>query len=480
MSGSVHSIQSRFAACLLAAVWTCQGLASLPDAGAAERVTRIRALPETALPFMSTVVATSSRAAAVSEPGMAVAISHLHTGYPLPNPAPPADAHVSIYRLDASGVPVAGEPVVLTLPKPASLANRKTEVLGLACHPQFPLLYVWQDVEPLPEAKPTEPALYAEFDHLLIYSLEESPPKLLLATARGNNFHCGASVGGFSLDASARRLYVPNLQRIGPLKSFIPAIGWMTIEPDGLPAAETPLAPASAAEAGTAAPSATGPNAPAGLATASGTITGSTPTPPTAPLDPAAAAAARAVKLAAWAVKPTQPYVAWETATSIVGDWPAPYNYAPINDNAVLIGAYAGIGSWVLNDRLGRFGYNYMLPMVYYRYRVTAHPALPAAYVSLIGYDGQLQRFELADGCLTLVPKTLQLDNVVVYAPPLVIAKGTKLALAAANRVCIVDLDDKGDFTKQAVQMAVYNPKTSAIAWSEKFSRLYVAIEKTP
>jgi len=116
-----------------------------------------------------------------------------------------------------------------------------------------------------------DPATSAEFDHLLVYSLEEAQPKLLLATARGADFGCGNAQGGFALNAAVTRLYVPNMQQPDRAKKMVSAIGWFVLDPDGLPAFAKPNAK------------------PDDIASAPA---------PAATLDPPAAAAARAAKLA--------------------------------------------------------------------------------------------------------------------------------------------------------------------------------------
>jgi hypothetical protein len=389
----------------------------------------------------------------VSEvPGVAPAAAALAIGH-----AQESAVHVSIFRLDAQGQPLVEEPRPLTLPKPASLAGYKTQILGLACHPRFPLLYVWQDVEPNPiDGTQLNPALATEFDHLFVYSLEEAQPKLLMATARGPDFGCGNLAGGFTLDASSGRLYVPNLRRIAPNKNYIGAIGWVAIDPDGLPAPSPPP-------------------------TAAGAVTGAAAPPPAtvslAPLDPAAAAAARAAKLASWGVQ--VPRVTAEVVPQTF-DFACPYSYAPISDKVVMLAGYAGPVSWVLDDRLGRFNYLYVQPYVPNRYRVAVHPTLPSVYMTTVTYDGHLLRFEHADGYLTLAPQTLYVDNAVIHTPPIVIAKRGKLAFGAASRICVIDLNAEGRFTTQGAQMTINNLKPSGVAWSDRFERLYVAVEKTP
>jgi len=380
---------------------------------------------------------------------------------------PKSPAHLSIFRLDAQGQVVAGEPTPVILPKPPALGDRPNQVLGMACHPRFPLLYVWQDVPqndvPTP---PIEPALSAEFDHLLIYSLEESPPKLLLATARGADFHCGSLAGGFALDGAATRLYVPNMQRPGPgpTKAMVPAIGWIHIAPDGLPALVDVNAVTAAATAAPAAGSA----APAPVV-----------------LAPPEAAASRAARLplleaakAAGAAQALGKYM--ETATTIFGDWPSPYSYAPLTDDTVLTASFSGPASWVLSDRLGRFGYFFLHPYVPYRFRIAAHPKLPSAYVTVVTYDGRIVRFEHADGYFTLAPQVVIIDTAVIHSPALVLTRTNQVTVGTNGRVCVVDLDSEGRLLPKGQQMTLNNPQIEALSWSERFGRLYVPVEKTP
>jgi hypothetical protein len=423
----------------------------------AQREMRIRALLETPLPFVTTCVAPAARFAAVDDAAGVLAVGH----------RPGGAAHVTIVRLDDQGQVAAGEPVVLTLPKPATLGDRANHVLGLACHPRFPLLYVWQDVAPpaLPDVT-IDPALTAEFDHLLIYGLDQTPPKLLLATARGADFHCGALSSGFALDSAAGRLYVPNMQQPGPMKKPVPAIGWIRIAPDGLPVFDDPN-PQPVATASVATSPAAGAAAPAAVMAS-----------PEAAASRAARLAAIEVAKASGIMPVLSKYL--ESPTLMFGDWPCPFSYAPISDDAVLMAGHAGPVSWVLSDRLGRFGAFYLSPYVPYRHRIGAHPKLPAAYLTFVTYDGRILRMELADGYITLAPQTVSLDNTVIHSPPFVLAKTNQVVVGAAGFVGFVDLDEQGRFQAKGQRMTVNNPTVEALAWSERFGKLYVPVEKTP
>ncbi len=412
----------------------------------AQREVRIRATPETPLPFVSTVVAPAARHAVVCDPAGALAVAYRLNSVP----------HISIFKLDAQGQIVPGDPAPITLPKPAGFGARPNVVLALAAHPTLPLLYVWQDVDVLPALAPTDPALVAEYDHLWVYGLDEPQPKLVFSTARGPDFSCGLPSGAMALNSAATRLYVPNMEVTDRAKKVTSTIGWLTLDPDGLPAFVPPNAPAD-----DAAPSA-----------------------PPPPLDAAAAATARAAKIAAieQAKAAGQPLVLkkYQEVTLAFSSPPAPYSYAPLTDDIVFLASHSGAASWVLSDRLGRMCYFYVQPYVAYRNRVVVHPTAPSVYISVLAYDGRMIRIEHADGQFTLAPQTLTIDGAVYYSPPVVLAKTNQLAVGANNKVLLIDLDAAGKFAGKAVQLTVNNPTLEAIAWSAKFERLYAAVEKMP
>lgn len=444
----------------LVAMRCCLAAAALwlaPETPAwAQRELRIKTLAPTPLPIVSTLVAPAARIAVVNDLAGVLAVAH----------RPKSPAHLSIFRLDAQGQLVPGEPAPMMLPKPPALGDRPNQVLGMVTHPRYPLLYVWQDVPPNdPPTVAIDPTQSAEFDHLLIYSLEESPPRLLLAACRGPDFHCGAIVGGFALDSAATRLYIPNMQQPGPLKTLVPSIGWIRLAPDGLPAV---------VEAKTVIPGV------AGAASAGGAS--APPAPILAPPEAAASRAARLPALEAAKIPGAATIfsIYREPPNTPFGDWPSPYGYAPLSDDAVVMAGVAGPVSWVLSDRLGRFGIFYLHPYLVYRYRVVAHPKLPVVYVTVPGYDARIVRFEHADGYLTLTPQTLLIDNAVMHSQLLYLPRTNQLAMGANGQVCLVDLDAAGRLIGKGVQMTVNNPQVEAVAWSERFGKLYVPVEKTP
>lgn len=414
----------------------------------AQRHLRVPTLAETPLPYVTKVVAPAARHVAVSEVSRVLAVGH----------RPGVPAQISLFRLNEQGQIVPGEPVKLTLPKPAALGDRPNCVLGLVAHPTLPLLYAWQDVPAPPEPQVIDPALAVEFDHLLVYSLDETPPKLIYSACRGEGYHPGNQRGGLALDtvrATPQRLYIPNLEVIGAMKKLVPAIGWLRLAPDGLPLYIDPMAE----------------KAPETTAT------------PPATLDPAAALASRAARLAARdaaaaAGRPQALSRHAEGAFYTLSAWPVPDSYAPLTADSVLMASHSGAVSWSLSDHLGRYGYFFVLPSIPYRYRLAAHPTLPVAFVTTVTYDARVVRLEHAEGYFTLAPQTLVLDGIVFHSPPVVLPGMGRVVVGAVGQVCSIKLTAEGKLTTEAVRMTVDNPTVEALAWSEKFQQLYVPVEK--
>ena len=86
---------------ILVAAWL--GVTAMGDPVLAQREVRIRTLPETPLPFLSPVVAPAARFSVVSEVAGALVVGH----------RPKQPVHISIFRLDAQGQIVPGEPVTI-------------------------------------------------------------------------------------------------------------------------------------------------------------------------------------------------------------------------------------------------------------------------------------------------------------------------------------------------------------------------------
>jgi hypothetical protein len=85
-------------------------------------------------------------------------------------------------------------------------------------------------------------------------------------------------------------------------------------------------------------------------------------------------------------------------------------------------------------------------------------------------------RFEYADGNFTLVPRQGNVTNYITSAP-VVMGKRKCVAYGSNYRVVGVKLDDQGRFLRESVQATVPSPRIEALAYSDKFDRLYVPVE---
>jgi hypothetical protein len=54
------------------------------------------------------------------------------------------------------------------------------------------------------------------------------------------------------------------------------------------------------------------------------------------------------------------------------------------------------------------------------------------------------------------------------------------VAVGGVNRVHLIALDAQGRMKAERQDVSVQNPTITALAYSEKFDRLYVAVEKLP
>jgi hypothetical protein len=351
---------------------------------------------------------------------------------------------VSLFKLDGEGRP-ATEPVTLKLPRPEALSKYPQQVLSLAFHPKLPLLYVWQEIElPKNEQRFTLPLTPADqeamnqFDHLAVYNVDKSPPELLVSLCRLPDFAYSRPAGGIGVDPAAERLYVPNIRN--PKAAAQSVMGSYVLDPDGLPmiGAETEVR-GSVAER---------------VARINDAKTAGKPPAPqrVAPFN----------------------QETFETEIPLgMG-----HGYVHIAPDFVLCGGIhtSGVLTWQPENRRVRL-HGFLLPNPYRTYWVVGHPRLPVVFVGDPGTPWAY-RFEHADGYLTMIPQKAAFAGVNLSSGPVVCAKTNQVAFGASGWVILAKLDDEGRFTTQRTQMRVDNPTPEAVAYSDKFDRLYVAVEK--
>lgn len=368
-------------------------------------------VPDSVIDFLVPVTVPPSYCAAVGDAFGWLALGHRSGTSP---------HQVSLFRLDPQGKPAA-TPVALTLPRPATLGNIPSYPLGLVFHPKLPLLYVWQDFQAeKPNENLAQPGLN-EFDHLLIYQLSDPAPKLLQALCRGVGYGHGNFAGTLALNATANRLYVPNL-RPNLKTPTIGAVAYLDLDAAGLP-----VSPSTAADKANPYPE----------------------------------------------VRRHSP------ANSHYYYLPAGVGFHLVSDDMVIVGLPNGPATWDMGNR--RAWSNQLLPAPIvgagYLYRSAGHPTLPVVFSSTLGHSWAC-RMEHADGYLTLAPQRAALDGVTLHSYPIVLARRNQVAFGGINKVYLIGLDDQGRFKNSRVQAVVVNPKVEALVYSEKFDRLYVTVEK--
>ena len=380
------------------------------------------------------VVAPEARCAAVCDTFGWLAIGHRSSHF---------DAQVSLFRLDAQGKPAATA-LPLKLPRSPGLARYPIHALSLAFHPKLPLLYVWQDVD-LPKKPDPHYAIdllgsertgSEQIEHLLIYSLEKPQPELLVGTCSGRAYLFAQPAGGVSVDPAGERLYVSNL-RVGDDSDYRATVGSFALAPDGIPL-----------------------------------VADGDPK-----LDRAAhIAAIDKVQNDGKSVMP-QRRAPWDH-DALPHVWGGSgTGFVHTGRDQVLIGSFhtTALIAWKPDDKQARLHSFQVNAAAYCRFYAVGHPRLPIAYVAALDHQ-YLLRFEHVDGNFTLVPRQANVAASVT-SPAVVLSKANRLAFGSNQRVVAVNLDEQGRFKRECVQAAVPNPRVEALAYSDKFDRLYVAVE---
>jgi hypothetical protein len=327
---------------------------------------------------------------------------------------------LTVYRLDGKGSP--GPHVTVTLPRPPALDGLPNYPICLAFHPKLPVLYVWQDAALLkPPPEPVKHPGFATFDHLLVYSVAGVEPRLLASLARGDEFSQSVRAGSVALDAAAKRLYVPNLLILDQPDTPA-AVGCYRLGDDGVPM----------------------------------------------PPDPTTAKPGEPIKLFK-----RMRHGAYDLTGTPVGQ-----GFIPVSDDVVIVGGLYGPTTWDMSSSRAAFGGVTLYPYVgagYYS-RIIGHPTLPVVYSFAIGLQF-LGCIEHSEGFLTLMPQWSAADGIVCRSSPVILARHNQIAVGGEGHVYLFDLDAKGKFKGTRVQAIVASPNVEALAYSEKFDRLFVPIE---
>jgi hypothetical protein len=344
------------------------------------------------------------------------------------------EAQVSLVRLDAKGVPAAYSiPLKLPPVAPTLAAKFASYPLALAFHPKLPLLYVWQEIN-VPFGNPPAPPLpgLEQFDHLLIYNVAKGTPELVVGLCRGPYFLYGMGGGGLAVDKTGSYLYVPNMKDPKNYGNFL--FGRFTLDEAGLPKLDDKEAKL-----------------------------------------PAAARPKRLADLnAAKPVLPHQITPHGFTTFFSFNTFGCGFGFHTVSKDVVVAGAWNGLITWQPDDpRLQVAGFSLRHSGNKF---LGAHPDLPVLFVTIASTDA-LYRVEHIDGLATLVPERWTFADEILLSPPVVLPKSKKLVVGGRYHVNVVSLDDQGRCRPEVVQVPVFSPTVRALAYSERFERVFTAVE---
>jgi hypothetical protein len=439
----------------LTAVLLLFGFAAVVPAQKATRELATNA-PEKLSPapsYLTSVIAPTATSFVVNDDLGMLFVTHRPPGAkdtPKPGATWPQFAYT---KLGAAGFP--GPFKSIALSKPATLAKQANYPLALAFHPKLPLLYVWQDIEPVtPRADATDAPVHKEFDHVLVYDLDGAEPELLLAFGRGQRFAFGNNFASITLDPGGTRLFVGNLRHPAPKDTHNGAVGYFKLAADGLPELEA---------------------------------------------EPRKPATDRAGRFAAAKELATKASTAADGGLKRISTdkypllWAQPcgLGMAAFSADVLVFGGPGGPVVWEPGNGRAELQANYIPP--YYRPanigsldRLVVHPSLPVIYGSitipegLAVNDSHLYRIEHADGFPTLLPQRMILYTFKASTPPVVMPRHNRLALGGEKRIAFITLDAEGRLTKERAEVEVNSQRVHALAYSEKFDKLYVATDEPP
>jgi hypothetical protein len=377
------------------------------------------------LPELVAVTAPSAACLAVGEASGWLAFGHDITY---------KDAHVSLVRLDAKGNPAAYSIPLKLPPLAPTLVKFANYPLALAFHPKLPLLYVWQEIN-VPFGNPPAAPLpgLEQFDHLLVYSVAKETPELIVSLCRGPYFLYGMTGGGLTIDRTGSHLYVPNMKDPKNYGNFL--FGRFALDEAGLLRLDEKEAK----------------------------------------LIPAAARPKRLTDLnAAKPILPHQITTLGFTTFFSFNTFGCGFGFHPVSKDAVVAGGWNGLITWQPDDpRLQIVGFSLRHSGNKF---LGAHPDLPILFVTIAGVDC-IYRVEHIDGLPTLVPQRWIFTDETLLSPPVVLPKSKKLVVGSRYHVNVVSLDEQGRCRPEVMHVPVFSPAVRALAYSERFERVYTGVE---
>ncbi|NQU09718.1 hypothetical protein HQ590_02930, partial [bacterium] len=149
------------------------------------------------------------------------------------------------------------------------------------------------------------------------------------------------------------------------------------------------------------------------------------------------------------------------------------HGWAILATNRVVCGAHGTLIFWDQADRASRCQVFIAAP--YHPQVIAGHPNGELLYVIYI--QQTLYEVELADGRPTLQPRYLDLLGLSL---PVVMARRQRLAIGHRDRVSLVNLNDGGRITGEYSHVTAPGFRGTALYYSPRFDRLYIAVENIP
>jgi hypothetical protein len=160
-------------------------------------------------------------------------------------------------------------------------------------------------------------------------------------------------------------------------------------------------------------------------------------------------------------------------------DQPTGMGFWAVSDKVLLASGVYGPLTWDTENR--RAALNVILIPGATTYLICGHPKLPLVYgVQLGGYCAF--GMEHADGFLTQIPQSVTISGSVAFQtlPVVMTGRSHRLITGGANAIYAVPLDAAGKLTNTVEMLTVTCASMHALAYSGKFDKLYVGVDKAP
>lgn len=150
--------------------------------------------------------------------------------------------------------------------------------------------------------------------------------------------------------------------------------------------------------------------------------------------------------------------------------------FAPINDDIVLFATGSGAAHWDQSEARHRFALVSAWPPARPYRRIAVHPTLPAIYIGSLR-TSYVQQLRHAEGYITSnFQFTSMMGN--VFGGPAVLAPRNLVAFGGHHNVQLISIDDAGRFLPEVRICSATSKEVTALAYSAKFDKLYVAADK--